>query len=159
MDLVGELDSFAFGPLFLELIEGSIHDLLNAFLLDGKLHWFVAHLVARTSPSPLSWWKGRLLAAMNAQFRGDWNVAPRSHPNDGRLDVLDATHGLGDRFKARSRLRHGSHVPHPRIRERRVDAVQFDLERPVAVWLDGELVGRARRLSIRVEPDALTCYV
>jgi hypothetical protein len=27
------------------------------------------------------------------------------------------------------------------------------------VWLDGQLVGPARSLSIRVEPDALTCVV
>jgi hypothetical protein len=127
---------------------------LGAVLVDGRLHWFVAHLVARRS-----WWTGRVVAAMNAEFLGDWDVAPRSHPNDGRLDTLDATLGLGDRLKARRRLRTGAHVPHPGIRERRVDAVQFDFDRPTPVWLDGEPIGPARRLSVRVEPDALTCVV
>jgi hypothetical protein len=37
--------------------------------------------------------------------------------------------------------------------------VQFDLDRPTPVWLDGEPVGEARRLSVRLEPDALVCVV
>jgi hypothetical protein len=127
---------------------------LGAVLLDGRLHWFVAHLVARRS-----WWSGRIVAVMNAEFVGIWDVAPRSHPNDGRLDVLDADLSLGDRLKARRRLRTGAHLPHPGIEERRVDAVQFDLPRSTPIWLDGELVGEARRLSVRVEPDALVCVI
>lgn len=137
---------------------------LGTVLLDGKLHFFVAHLVARPARSPLpgrlgGWWTGRIIAAMNAQFYGRWNVAPRGHPNDGRLDVLDANLGLSDRFMARRRLVHGTHVPHPAIQERRMDAVQFELSRPMTIWLDGDRVGPARNLSIRIEPDALTCYV
>ena len=127
---------------------------LGAVLLDGRLHWFVAHLVARRS-----WWRGRIVAAMNAEFYRSWDVAPRSHPNDGRLDVFEADPPLGDRLKARSRLRTGAHVPHPAIKERRVDAAQFEFASPVSVWLDGERIGAARRLSVRVEPDALTCVV
>jgi YegS C-terminal NAD kinase beta sandwich-like domain len=127
---------------------------LGAVLLDGRLRWFVAHLVARRS-----WWRGRVVAAMNAEFLRSWDVAPRSHPNDGRLDVFDADLPLGDRLKARSRLRTGAHVPHPAIKERRVDATQFEFTAPVSVWLDGERIGTARRLSVRVEPDALTCVV
>jgi diacylglycerol kinase family enzyme len=50
-------------------------------------------------------------------------------------------------------------VPHPRIEERRVSAVQIELDRPTPIYLDGELVGDGRTLSLRVEPDALTCVV
>ena len=127
---------------------------LGAALVDGRLHWFVAHAVARRS-----WWSGRIVAVMNAEFLGDWDVAPRGHPNDGRLDTLDADLPLGDRLKARSRLRTGAHVPHPGIRQRRVDAAQFDFRSPTPIRLDGALVGTVRRLSVRVEPDALTCVV
>ncbi|MYJ81311.1 MAG: hypothetical protein F4046_05745, partial [Acidimicrobiaceae bacterium] len=52
---------------------------VGAALVDGRLHWFVAHLVARRS-----WWRGRVLVAANASFIGRWNAAPRSHPGDGR---------------------------------------------------------------------------
>lgn len=127
---------------------------LGEVLVDGSLHFFVAHLVARRS-----WWQGRVTVAMNAQYLGRWDVAPRSHPNDGRLDLLDGDLPLGDRLKARSRLASGTHVPHPGITERRVKAVQLDLDRGTAVWLDGERLGPARALSIRIVPDALTVVV
>jgi hypothetical protein len=40
-----------------------------------------------------------------------------------------------------------------------VPAVQIELDRPTPVWLDGERVAAGSRLSIRLEPDALTCVV
>ncbi len=129
---------------------------LGSVLVDGRQYWFVAHAVARRS-----WWRGRIVAAMNAEFLGVWDVAPRSHPNDGRLDVYDVSPAmpLGDRVAARRRLASGTHVPHPAIEVQRVPAVQVEFDRPTPVWLDGERVGDGRRLSIRVEPDALTCAV
>lgn len=127
---------------------------LGAALLDGRLHWFVAHLVVRRS-----WWSGRIIAAMNAEFYGAWDVAPHSHPNDGRLDTFDVSLSLGDRWKARRRLRTGSHVPHPDIEERRVTAAQYELDAAMPVFLDGDDLGTVRRLSVRVEADALLCVV
>lgn len=127
---------------------------LGAVLVDGRLHWFVAHLVVRQG-----WWRGRVVAAMNAQYLGRWDVAPKGHPNDGRLDLLDGDLSLGQRWQARSRLLTGTHVPHPGIEERRVAAVQLELARPTPIDLDGEPIGTATTLSIRVEPDALTCFV
>jgi hypothetical protein len=127
---------------------------LGAVLVDGRLHWFVAHLVARRS-----WWRGRVVAVMNAQHLGSWDVAPRGHPNDGRVDVLDGDLPLGQRWQARRRLPLGTHVPHPNIAERHVSAVQLDLGAGTHVWLDGEDLGTARALAVRVEPDALTCVV
>lgn len=129
---------------------------LGSVLVDGVQHWFVAHLVARRS-----WWRGRIVAAMNAQFLGAWDAAPRAHPNDGKLDLLDVSPALSltDRFQARSRLATGSHLPHPAITVSRRAALQVELDRSTPVWLDGERVGAARHLSVRVEPDALVCVV
>jgi hypothetical protein len=129
---------------------------LGAVLVDGVQHWFVAHLVARRS-----WWRGRIVAVMNAQFLGDWDVAPRAHPGDGVLDVVDVSPSMPllDRWRARGRLPSGAHVPHPDIAVSRRRALQIDLGRPTPVWLDGERVGEARRLAVRVEPDALVCVV
>jgi diacylglycerol kinase family enzyme len=127
---------------------------VGAVLVDGRLLWFVAHLVARRR-----WWHGRVVAVMNAQYLGDWDVAPRSHPGDGRLDLLDVTMGTGERLKARARLRSGTHVPHPGIAESRVTATQLTFDRPTPIRLDGDLVGSARSLSVRVEPAALRVVV
>lgn len=127
---------------------------LGTVLIDGRLHWFVAHLVAKRS-----WWWGRAVVAMNAQYLGAWDVAPRSHPNDGLLDVLDGNLPLGQRMQARHRLPLGTHVPHPGIEQRRTAAIQIELDRPTPIELDGAALGSARVLSMRVEPDALHCVV
>jgi hypothetical protein len=126
---------------------------LGAVLVDGRLHWFVAHLVARTR----AW--GRVFVAMNAQWRGSWNLGPRAHPGDGLLDTYDARLTASDRLKVRARLGHGAHLPHPRITERRAAATQVEFDRPLAVELDGTSLGRARTLSVRVELEALRVVV
>jgi hypothetical protein len=126
---------------------------LGEVILDGRLHVFVAHLVARTR----GW--GHVVAAMNAQFVGPWVIGRRAHPNDGLLDVYQADLSLTDRLKVRARLGHGEYLPHPRITERRTAAVQIELDRPRAVYLDGDRIGEARTLALRVQPDALTVVI
>lgn len=126
---------------------------LGQVLVDGRLHLFVSHLVARTRL-----WT-RAAVAMNAQWVGNWNLGPKAHPNDGVLDTFDARLSLRDLPKIRRRLPTGTHLPHPGISARRTAAVQFVLERPLPVWLDGEVVDRGRVLAIRVEPDALVVVV
>ena len=126
---------------------------LGVVLIDGRLHWFVSHLLAHSA----SW--TRVFVAMNGQWRGRWNLGPRAHPNDGLLDCYDARFEPGDLPKVHGRLRLGSHLPHPRIAERRAGAVQVSFPRPLPVWLDGQRTGRARNLSVRVEPDALTVVI
>ncbi len=126
---------------------------LGEALLDGRLHFFVAHLVARSRL-----WT-RAFVAMNAQWLKSWNLGPRAHPGDGLLDTYDAHLKPSQVPVVRGRLHHGAHLPHPGIRERRVAAIQIELERPLPVRLDGEVVGRGRRLAVRVEPDALRVVV
>jgi diacylglycerol kinase family enzyme len=126
---------------------------LGSVLIDGRLHWFVAHVVARGAG-----WTSAFVA-MNAQWLGRWNLGPRAHPNDGLLDVYEAHLRWGELWAVRRRLGHGAHLPHPRIAERRVAALQVSFARPRPVRLDGAVVGRARNLSLRVEPDALRVVV
>ena len=126
---------------------------IGEVLIDGRIHLFVAHLVARTR----TW--SYAFVAMNAQWRGDWNLGPRGHPNDGKLDTYEARLSVADRLKVRSRLHHGAHLPHPAITERRTDKIQVTLPRPLPVALDGEVVATGRNLSLRVIADGLTVVV
>lgn len=126
---------------------------LGEALLDGRIHLFVAHLVARDRL-----WH-RAFVAMNAQWLGRWNLGPRAHPNDGLLDTYEADLPAGQRLAVRARLHHGAHLPHPAIRERRTAARQVELDRPLPVRLDGRRVGPARVISVRAEPDALTVVI
>jgi hypothetical protein len=120
-------------------------------LLDGRQFWFGSHLVARRS-----WWKGPILIVLNAEWIGDWDLGPRSHPNDGHVDVYETNMAFSQRLKARKRLSNGTHLPHPDIRSRRVKALQHEFDQPLDVWLDDVNVGRFTNLTLRVEPDAMT---
>jgi len=126
---------------------------LGEVLIDGRLHHFVASCVVRSR----SW--RRTLGVGNAQWLGDWNLWPRGHPNDGRLDLLDARLPAGDLWKVRRRLPSGTHLPHPAIETRRVKAEVVELDRPLGVWLDGERVGKGRTFAFRCLPDALRVVV
>jgi hypothetical protein len=129
---------------------------LGCALLDGRIAWFAAHAVARRS-----WWRGPVVAATVAEYVGEWDVAPRGHPADGHLDVVevDAAMGLGERWKARRRLASGTFVPHPSITTRRTANGAWELPRGQHVWLDGVDCGECRHLVVRVEPDAYTICV
>lgn len=98
---------------------------------------------------------------MNAQYLGAWDVAPRAHPNDGRVDVVEVASemSLRDRLAARRRLPLGHHVPHPRISTRQVRSLTVELEPGERVWIDGIDAGEALRVEIAVEPDLLTVLV
>jgi diacylglycerol kinase family enzyme len=124
---------------------------IASVVADGHQRWFVAHLVARVR---LRWF-----VVMNAQWWGRWNLGPRAHPNDGLLDVYEASVSVAEAWKVRNRLRYGAHLPHPGITERRVSEVEVAWERPRRLWLDGVAVDAARALDVRVEPDALSVVV
>lgn len=123
-------------------------------LLDGRQYWFASHLVARRS-----WWRGRVLVALNAEWLGEWDLGPRSHPNDGRVDVYETTMSISQRWKARERLKTGTHLPHPDISSRRVKAFQTTLDPQLTVWLDGVSLGSCTNITVRVEPDAMLITV
>ena len=127
---------------------------LGSVVLDGQTHWFVSSLVARRA-----WWRGRALVVMNAAWLGPWNIAPKAHPGDGLLDALDISVGPTQWLAVRRRMHLGDHLPHPGITVRRTAALQVELQLPMEIWLDGVPAGRARDLSVRVEPDALTVVV
>ncbi|MGD9705302.1 MAG: diacylglycerol kinase family protein [Acidimicrobiia bacterium] len=129
---------------------------LGTVLVDDVEVFFAAHVIARRG-----WWRGELVAAMNAQYIGRWDVAPRSHPNDGRLDVVrvDPAMSIGDRWRAERRLPTGTHVPHPHIEQHRLPQVHIDLERPLDLTVDGTSAGRHRRLELKIVPDGLIVVI
>jgi YegS C-terminal NAD kinase beta sandwich-like domain len=131
-------------------------DAMRITLDDGEPTWGVAHIVARRS-----WLRGELVMAMNAQFYGQYDVAPRSHPNDGKVDVVrvDPLMMWRERLQARQRARTGTHVPHLYLSTRSVSELDLQFDPTLVVWIDGVRVGSARRLQVSVESDAFTAYV
>ena len=131
-------------------------DAMRGMLDDGQPTWGVAHVVARRQ-----WLGGEVVMVMNAQFYGQFDVAPRSHPNDGKLDVVrvDPAMGMRERLQARQRARLGTHLPHRRLSSQSLAELDLSFERPMVVWIDGVRVGSATRLRVGAEPDAFTAYV
>jgi diacylglycerol kinase family enzyme len=123
---------------------------------DGGSSRFVAHVVARRS-----WWHGPLLAVMNAQFIATWDVAPRSHPNDGWLDVVsvEASMPWRQRWAAWRRLPTASHVPHPQIATRRVRQARWDFDPAQDIYVDGRRVARSRFVEVELEPDGCRIFI
>ncbi len=129
-------------------------DLLHV-VADGREHWALAHVIARRS-----WWRGEVVLAMNAQFLGRYDVAPRSHPNDGRVDVLrvERSMPLRARVQARHRARTGTHVPHPQVQVSAAGEWHVTFDRPLRLFVDGTRCGEVRDLRVRVVPDALVLH-
>lgn len=122
----------------------------------GASTWCCSHLVARRR-----WWRGEVVAVMNAQHLGAWDVAPRAHPGDGRIDVVrvDPSMSWRDRLRARSRLVHGTHLPHPCIEVRQHAEVELDFGRAMSLIVDDEPWVTASSVRVVVVPDALTVVV
>ena len=127
---------------------------VGAVFVDGTRHAFVAHVIARSRL-----WSGAVFAVMNSECLGDWIVAPRAHPGDGRFDLVEARLSIGDRMKARRRLPMGTHVPHPSIRVRTVTAGDIAFGRERTIYIDGERIGRATAMQIECHGGALRVYV
>jgi hypothetical protein len=128
-------------------------DALSVSLDGGPPRRAVAHVVAR------AWGWRHVFIAANAQWAGVLNVAPRGHPDDGRAEVLSWDLPWAAARRVLQRMRHGAHLPHPSIKASSVATVSVAFTRPRPVWVDGARVGRARALTVTVEPDALRVVV
>ena len=117
----------------------------------------VSTVVLRSPNRKGGWLRGSLTIAANAQFLGHWDVAPRGHPNDGRVEItqVDEAMGLRQRLTARARLSTGSHLPHPLIQTKSVKNFVWENEgrSPQLLWIDRQFIGRVRSLSIEVCND------
>lgn len=125
---------------------------LGVVVADGVESYFVAHLVV-----------GRVFGGgtvvMQAQWLGDADLGPRSHPGDGRLDVTTGDLPIAQRRLARRRARTGTHLPHPGLRHEQVERLVIESTRPRPVLVDGVSLGRRRRIEVTIEPDALCVVV
>lgn len=120
-----------------------------------------AHVVARSPWWRGSWWRGPVLVVMNAEFLGSFDVAPRGHPNDGRVEVFEAGTSLTlrQRLGARKRLRTATHIPHPQIATRSIRQATWTFPKPMAVAVDGRRRGRAAVIEVSVVPDAAVVHL
>jgi hypothetical protein len=136
-------------------------DVLEVRLDDGPALTACAHVVVTAPWWRGGWLRGPIVMVMNAEFIGSWDVAPRGHPNDGRVEVLEADGHLTvrQRIEARRRMATATHVPHPRISTRSLRMAHWSFSAPMVVRLDGRPIGRARDVDVQVVPDGAVVYV
>jgi hypothetical protein len=139
-------------------------DVVELTASDGRRTAAAAHVVVRRRRR--GWWRGPILVVMNAQYIGRADVAPRGHPNDGRVDVLevDAAMSIRQRIMAARRLPIGTHVPHPLVRTRSLTTTSFVVSPSSMVdvdgrrWIDGTSSDEIT-VTIDVVPDALQVWI
>ena len=119
--------------------------------LDGRPCLAVAHVFLFNN-----WWRGPVVAVMNSEWRGVWRVAPKAHPNDGILDLVEGDLPVRQRILMRRRLLTGDHLPNSALKVNRIKEFTREFRRPVRVVIDGVEQDRCRQVSLRVLPDALT---
>ena len=107
-----------------------------------------------------SWWHGEIVAAMNTSFIGDWDCAPRSHPNDGKFDLLTVTNQMNatQRLIASRRLKHATHLPHPQISVKQSADYEANCKARPNLYVDNQKFSRISQCRFRLLPDALTLY-
>lgn len=128
---------------------------LATVVVDGEdMGLLAAHLVAN---GPL--WLGEAAAVMNAQWWGDRDMAPRSHPGDGRLDTLVGAVPLRQLLQARSRVRSGQHVPHPAITTARPKRFEHTFASARRIRIDGVRRGSGHAIAVEIVPNAVSVLV
>jgi hypothetical protein len=107
-----------------------------------------------------SWWRGDIVAAMNTSFIGDWDCAPRSHPNDGKFDLLAVNGEMKStqRLIASRRLKFGTHLPHPQISVKQLTSFEADCSAKPNLYVDNRRFMSVNQCKFRLLPDALTLY-
>ena len=129
---------------------------------DSELNTRLAssHCVLRAINARGGWFRGSSVAVMNAQYLGKWDVAPRGHPNDGRVEVLevDARMSVRQRMIARLRMKTGTHLPHPDISVKSVSEFTWSGS-ALTMWIDGAKIGVVQFVEIQVMKDFATLWI
>ena len=129
---------------------------MMAVRVNGRTLPAVAHVVVRPPWNRGGWLRGGLTVVMNAQYLGRLDLAPRGHPNDGRVEVSEVYPSM--RFRQRlvawRRARTGSHLPHPDIATTSSSHIRVTTDGRV-VFIDGVCAGRPAddEVVIDVVPD------
>jgi hypothetical protein len=145
---------------------------------DGRDLFAVNMVVMGTAPDRAGWLTGSpdlrvevdgravhdgpatSVVVASGQFLRGFDVVPRGHPGDGRVEVQVYAVSRGQRSGLRRRLPQGGHLTHPDVTQtvgRRVQVVAA--RRPVGLELDGVGLPAATRVTIDVVPEAFLIVI
>lgn len=129
-------------------------DLLDITYLDrrGNQH----HITSAAWVTLGSFFSGPFVVLANTSFVKHRRLFPRSHPNDGRFEVLEVAAGMSlrQRIAALRRVRTDSHLPHPFLTTRNTMTFHATWLAPKRIIVDGRRQGSAREIMVEIRPDA-----
>jgi diacylglycerol kinase family enzyme len=96
----------------------------------------------------------------NGQHLRANDLVPRGHPGDGRIETQVYAVAGSERAEMRARLRQGTHLPHPGIRQSAGTVVEVTISgRPAPLEVDGVTVTPATNVRVTVLPGALALLI
>ncbi|MFM8954990.1 MAG: hypothetical protein ACKOH9_04280 [Actinomycetota bacterium] len=104
--------------------------------------------------------RGRTVGVFNVSFHAGRDWAPRAHPNDGKMDVVEFAKDMkfAQRFAAYRKLKTGSHLPHPDVSYHQSTAYEYDDLRATRLTVDSLDLGAVKTCTFQVIVDAVTLY-
>lgn len=101
------------------------------------------------------WMRGRVTVVGNVDTFGRFNLLPRAHPGDGRLDRLDVDAEMSPRQRlyALRRSRLGNHLPHPNLHVSRSDRFEVVVGPADVVIVDHQQIRVSGDIVIEILPD------
>lgn len=149
-------------------IDGQIaEDFIRWKFLRGELGylWAALYEVARFGPFELSVktdaeefsFPGLMVSVMNGSHTaGGFHIAPGANLTDGALNLIAVRHYPRIfRVPILLKVRAGRHLGLSGVKAALVRWAEVRTDRPLRVYVDGELLPRTRELSVRVHPGAL----
>lgn len=95
-----------------------------------------------------------IVVAIGRVFGGGMRVAPDADPSDGLFDVQVQTGSKLDYVRSIPKVFKGTHIPHPKVLQRRGSVVEVHAQPDVLIEADGEVLG-STPASFRIVPGAL----
>lgn len=127
---------------------------------NDSRHVALSHVMVCNAATKGGIFRGSVMVVCNSQYVHRLDLAPRGHPNDGMIEVLEFASQLSlrQRLQVFSRARNGSHMPHPLIRSRQIPQRISVAVRGV-VRIDGVRIGERTILEIGVTSDAVRVWI
>lgn len=106
------------------------------------------------------WTRRKMYVASNLGRQSVYTFAQRSHPNDGRFEIVETKEALSvtARLELRHRWRLGEPIDHPSIHRRSATTLTLKGRR-LRVSVDGRKMGLFESVEIGLRPDSLIVYV
>jgi diacylglycerol kinase family enzyme len=170
---VGRLNGERFGVMAGAGFDASMIRDANGTLKDrfgrAAYIWTGAHGLrakpfrARISIDGEAWFRGKascILVGNVGRLFGGVEVFDRARPDDGRLDIGVVTaEGVAQWARTLARTAAGDPARSPFVRVTSGRAIDVKLDRKVLYELDGGDRTKAKKLKVRVEPEAVTVCV